>query len=500
MAIVLLSGGCTLGFEDVNNPKHATSKNELKRNSYDVQTLLTSILNITFPEQENDYQMNYDLIGNYLGRYMTYAKDGFSSGNFAKFNAPEGWYTYPFRDRKSKLDTPFNELKKISSGEELGYQWGRLLRIFCLADMVDIYGPYPIGLNKENPNAYSSEKEIYEYFFSELDGILNYFNLFNETNKGKLFFKDIDKVYGGDFSKWKKAANSLKLRLAIKVRYAMPDLAKKYAEEAVQSGIIMSNDDNLYMEFNPRGLYKTSVEWGDTRACADIDSYMNGYKDPRITEYFSPTETVGERPIIGCLAGANVENKEIAMKLYSAAKATRDSKGVWMTASEMYFCMAEGALVNWNMGESAKDLYNKGIKTSFEQWGVKGAEKYIEDATSVPMNYKDASGGYGQDLEAASDITIKWNDSDGRNFERIIVQKWIALFPNGHQAWNEIRRTGYPSIFKITTSTNGYTLKVPNRIPFDPNEKIQNPANYNAAVSMLGGEDNYGTKLWWQKK
>ena len=83
--------------------------------------------------------------------------------------------------------------------------------------------------------------------------------------------------------------------------------------------------------------------------------------------------------------------------------------------------------------------------------------------------------------------------------ERLIVQKWIALYPDGQEAWNEIRRTGYPHIFPVPQPTNGYSLLTPNRIPFDKNEQINNPRNYYKAVEYLGGADDYATPMWWQR-
>ena len=100
-----------------------------------------------------------------------------------------------------------------------------------------------------------------------------------------------------------------------------------------------------------------------------------------------------------------------------------------------------------------------------------------------------------------SSITIKWDESASQEekLERLIVQKWIALFPDGQEAWCEIRRTGYPKVFPVAQSTS-YDIEVPNRIPFDYTESVNNPANYAKAVGLLGGEDNYATPLWWQRK
>ena len=100
-----------------------------------------------------------------------------------------------------------------------------------------------------------------------------------------------------------------------------------------------------------------------------------------------------------------------------------------------------------------------------------------------------------------STITPKWDSSVSteEQLERIITQKWIALYPNGQEAWSEIRRTGYPKVFDLPVDT-GTGLQVPNRIPYDPNEQTRNAAAYRAGVALLGGPDDYTTRLWWQKK
>ena len=310
---------------------------------------------------------------------------------------------------------------------------------------------------------------------------------------------DYDHVYGGKFAKWLKFANSLKLRMAIRMRFADPAYARQVGEAAVAGGVITSNDDNLEITYVPNGQYKTSVEWGDSRACADIECYMNGYKDPRITKYFKATETAGDRAVIGCLAGAAIGNKATAMSVYSAANIEQNSRGVWMTAAEITFCRAEGALAGWSgMGGSVEELYNQAIRLSFEQWGAGGVEAYLQDATSTPAAYVDAEGGFGKAMPAASTITIKWDESASNEvkLERLITQKWIAGFPNGDEGWAELRRTGYPKVFDVARNT---TIKVANRVPFCTEEPINNKDNYEKAVQLLGGADNYTTKLWWQR-
>lgn len=70
--------------------------------------------------------------------------------------------------------------------------------------------------------------------------------------------------------------------------------------------------------------------------------------------------------------------------------------------------------------------------------------------------------------------------------------------PSGQEGWCEIRRTGYPKVFPVAQTTS-YSIEVPNRIPFDYTEPTNNPVNYQKAVQLLGGADDYATKMWWQK-
>ena len=489
---------CTSNFEDVNRPGGNLSQEDLNKDNYATGSFIIQLQNEAFPEQENTYQMNVDLIGNYLGRYMTYANNGFAGSNFVRMNAPTGWANYPFKDCTPKVVSAFKEIYRITNGEGINYAWALILRAQAFLRLTDIYGPYPIG-SESDPNAYSSQEKVYKELIADLDSATNILAPMVAADPNLTVSADYDHVYDGKFAKWLKYAYSLKLRMAIRMRFADPAYARQVGEAAVAGGVITSNDDNLAITYVPNGQYKTSVEWGDSRACADLECYMNGYSDPRITKYFKATETAGDRTVIGCLAGAAIGNKSTAMQIYSAANVEQNTRGVWMTAAEITFCRAEGALAGWSgMGGTVEELYNQAIKLSFEQWGASGVDTYLADATSKPANYVDAEGGYGKAMPAVSTITIKWDDSasDEVKLERLITQKWIAGFPNGDEGWAELRRTGYPQVFDVAQTT---TQKVANRVPFCTDETINNKENYEKAVQLLGGADNYTTKLWWQR-
>ena len=178
-----------------------------------------------------------------------------------------------------------------------------------------------------------------------------------------------------------------------------------------------------------------------------------------------------------------------------------------MTPAEVYFLRAEAAMRGWVAGGTAEDLYNNGIKESFKQWGVKvDPTVYIDDATSVPANFEDQSEARSTyDIQALSTITIKWDEScgDEQKLERIITQKWIAMFPEGQEAWSEFRRTGYPKIFPVVKNNSSGTINTEKQIcrnVFPVTEYANNNKEVQNAIEMLGGPDTGGTSLWWDKK
>lgn len=496
--LLAVLSSCTGDFVDVNRPGSKLSPEELKRDNYAVGSFLIQMQGVAFPEQENAYQTMIDFVGNYLGRYTTYTKE--LPKNHTLFNASNAWCAWP-ASYAPGIVSAFNEVKTLNGKGNISYAWALILRAQAFLRFTDIYGPFPLSMEEHNAGTYSSQRDIYLQLIKDLDEATDLISSEANLVRQQAVLAPYDLVYKGDFNKWRKFANSLKLRIAVRISKVEPVMACSLAEQAVRDGVIEDNEDNCSISYNKSGLWITAVSWGDSRVCADIESYMTGYKDPRMSRYFVQSGVAGGRRYIGCRAGSLIESNVVAKRLYSTVNISETTPGVWLTASEMAFCKAEGVLRGWNMGAgTAKDFYEQGVTLSFKQWGADGAVGYLLDDASTQADYTDAFGGFGGTVAKASSITIKWDDSAPmeEKMERLITQKWIALFPNGQEAWTEIRRTGYPRIFAVPQSTNGYALLTPNRIPFDKNQQINNRSNYDKAVELLGGPDDYATPMWWQ--
>lgn len=170
-----------------------------------------------------------------------------------------------------------------------------------------------------------------------------------------------------------------------------------------------------------------------------------------------------------------------------------------MTAAEIWFLRAEAALRGYISGDPG-EYYKKGVETSFAQWGADNVSDYLA-SEKVPADYKDAFDAK-FDVAAVSKVTPKWDNalSNEQKLEKIITQKWLAIYPEGCEAWTEQRRTGYPKLFKVAVNNSGGTIDTDIMIRrlFYPQALISdNPTQYEQLLQLLGGPDTGGTRLWW---
>jgi hypothetical protein len=286
-------------------------------------------------------------------------------------------------------------------------------------------------------------------------------------------------------------------------------LAQQKAEEAVNDtyGVITDAADAAWSTFitqrNPLNLIGES--WGEIRANASLTSYMNGYKDPRLSLYVQAAGTADSEGNTFVGARSGVYHYDYYGNGYANTSklnvAERD-KLLAISASESWFMRAEGALRGWNMGGTAKSLYEQGVTVSMQERGA-SIGNYLS-STATPARHNDIVQS-SFSIEPVSTITPAWDDNAGfeANLERILVQKWLGNFPNGWETWADIRRTGYPKLLPVVDnkSSDGVsTSRGMRRLPYPQSEFNTNEANVKAAQQMLGGSDTGATDLWWAKK
>lgn len=514
-ALLLLSGGCTVNFLEYNSNPYGVTDEVLASGGVEEKLAndCSVLAGIVIPLQENLFQYAISLGCESLSGYMGQTQ----FEDFGCYNYNISFIEYPFTDAESlpKVINQYNSLALDTNAdrENVFYAWGTILKVAIMHRISDMYGPVPYEFSgTEAQKPYQTQEQAYRSMIADLTWASATLASASLTNAERNAWVTQDDVYSGDLSKWVKYANSLKLRLAVRVSAMLPEKARAWAEEAVSAGVIETNAENALKPTNDNPFYKMSRNWGDTRCGADIIAYMNAYGDPRREAYFEPTTRGGAEQWAGLRSGVSLPNKETltASGLYSVPKVTETDPVVWMTAAEVAFLKAEGALNGWNMGGEARTLYEEGIMLSMGMHGVSAGD-YLS-CTQTRGAFSDSKYPQFNDASFSSRITVRWSDSPEDHLGQVITQKYIAMYPYGSaEAWAEWRRTGYPNLLpaltwnrdvtNISRDASGADIHGYRRYPMPPVEYDVNGTYTNAIVAEdLGGADNPNTEVWWARK
>lgn len=347
------------------------------------------------------------------------------------------------------------------------------MQAFSFAYLTDVFGPIPYtealrGTVEEAINSpkYDSMEEVYAGILADLMEAND-----NLSASGPAVVGDI--LFNGDIMKWKRFTNSLALRIANRQAAKKPAesraIMSQILSDPAKYPVIESNDQAAELiHFDVIGSRNKMFDVFSTRSDWNISTTLIekliSLEDERITVYAQPLED-------GSYAGLPNGLTDAAAGTYNASRIglkylDPTAPSVLMTYAEVEFIKAEAAL-DGDITGNANEFLESAIKASFQQQGL-----------TMPSDYMSRIGGVTK--------------------ESIMTQKWIALFGQGVEAWNEYRRTGFPvmpapnpsSVF----SNDGI---LPTRIEYPTSEYSLNKANLDEGVSKLGGTDNMRTPLWW---
>lgn len=509
ICITLLSVSCTSDFENINTNPYGASNSELQQDYNTIKAPFSPMFNNVILLTAWPYQIYQNLLGDTWSGYLA-TPSGFANGNNPQYKLNGGWNTELWNNTYKGVMSNALKIKQQAEGKyDEFYFLSLIIKVQAMQRVTDTYGPCvysTFGTPNTNVFLYDSQEDVYKQMFAELDKAIIGLTPIAKSNaaggKTSLFATTDLSTYKGDYVKWVKYANSLRLRLAMRIVKVNPVEAQKQAELAVNQelGVFSAKDDTFTLNTknysNP--ISEISQSWGDTKMGADMESIMGGYNDPRLAVYFLTSKQFpGEYK--GIRTGIQIVNKSDRQDFSSAnVKST-----IWMTTAEVYFLRAEGKLRNWDMGAgTAESLYEAGVIASFEQHGVSGASAYLA-STSLPKDYVDPVEA-GNNAAAVNLVPVKYNASAAKKvqLQQIITQKWIANFPEGQEAWSEYRRTGFPKLFPVLVNASGGTIDSAlgiRRVNFVDSEKAGNPKGVESGIPLLGGPDNGGTRLWWDK-
>lgn len=525
VSLVLFAGAfftaCTGDFVEINTNQHEATEEDLNKDNLRLGSFFTQMENhitaFTIGGQQDDsygstgaYQhvqgLSSDMYAGYLGSTGTW-RGGNHNGCY---NFSESWGNWMFALAFTQVMPAWQKMH--GAAEEMNLPavaaLADILKVECMHRVTDFYGPIPyLHFGTGNiGNAYDSQQEIYNSFFRDLDHAIDVLTPYAEA--GATLLADYDVIYKGDVAAWVRFANTLRLRLALRIVYADEALAKAEAEKSAANTIGFIEETTGRAQFNGsvfvNPIWEQAYAWNEQRMSAAMDSYLNGYKDPRLQVYFVPAAADGKYH--GVRTGVVMSNNTnyIGDRI-SNVNVAQTTPVLYMAAAEAFFLRAEATLRGWDMRGTAKSFYENGIRLSMAEHGVNsGVDNYIADNTSKPANFVDRSG-RNNGANTKSRITIAWEDNADfeTNLERIITQKWIAGWPNSPEAWAEYRRTGYPYLFPVVVNNSNGTVDTElqiRRMPYPSTEYDTNADAVSTGVAQLGGPDTGGTRLWWDKK
>ena len=509
--LITVLSSCTKKFKEYN-----TDPTGIPNSGLQVATLLIPMEQEIMYMTDDGYQIGQNLNADvYAGYAMPDQTFGLALDN-ANYVFIDGWNTEAFNSIYTNLIGPIKNKVALSGVQKSNPDYWAIFLIVeveAIDRITDKFGPVPYSKVGSSLISvpYDSQQAIYTQMFAQLDTATANLQAYIAANPGSTPLANYDALYGGDYTKWLKLANSLRLRLAMHLTKIDAATAQAQAEKALgASGGLMSvpADDAAILanQANGNDYYQITYNYGDNSMNASIGSYLNGFNDPRLPVYFLPDTNAGHTTeYTGLRIGSAIPPKPYYSgfsKYNYNTTFTISAPELIMTAAEVWFLKAEAALRGWSGAGDAQTDYVTGITTSMQQNGVgSAAAAYIADASSTPASYVDYLNS-ANNSPALSSVTIAWNPSatNEQKLEKIITQKWLAMFPEGQEAWTEFRRTGYPALFPVVVNSSGGAIDTKTqvrRIAYPQSEATLNPEAEKAGIQLLGGPDNGGTRLWW---
>ena len=484
--------------------------------------------------------LSYGLFNSANKEYMDEMRGPFSSGRVAlpwvqyaaqEDYTEEGRYQYRLssgvtiwsihyrvaQDYKQIIDLNTNPDTKVatsaygSNNNQIAA--ARTMLAYVFLNLTDTFGDVPyysygnpdpdfqaLNINGNLQPKFASQAKIYADILKELGEA----SAMIETDKANVFTSG-DVLFGTP-AKLKKFANSLRLRVATRVKGVVPG-AEAAMAEAIASGVMTSNSDNVGVTYednlvNPSPMYnafRTRTDFGIAKTFVDL---LKGTKgnfglDPRLFQYATPVGVLstailaGTSPVSTNPADFNgmpygIESADVAEQIptanfFSKNVYKRNFKEMLMEYSEVEFLLSEAN--GWSQSN-----YEKGVKASMEKWGVPAAE-----------------------------VTAFVSSLPAANQQNVLNQKYVALYMQPYEAWAEYRRTGYPNTLLLPGQTGNFNVPtldgrttfvftsliagltdLPNRLFYPTSTQSLNRINYEAASAAMGG-DKMNSKLIWDK-
>jgi hypothetical protein len=327
--------------------------------------------------------------------------------------------------------------------------------------------PFTEAIGENSLPLYDSQEVIYKAMLATLENAATTFSTSSPS------FASGDIIYNGDVAHWVKLTHSLMLRYAMRIADVDPDTASKYIKIAA-TNLITSNAENALFTFESSLVRSNPLFQNYTPLDGNRDDYavseylvstLTSMGDPRL-EAYAKESTSGD--IKGMPYGLSDNDATVLKPVVSRPNdnvRSATTPHVIISAAEVHFLLAE-AYQRGILSGDASTAYASGVSASMNYWGISDSAAIADYVTNNPYN------------------AANWKESIG-------TQKWVALYMNGFQAWNEWRRLDYP---QLSAPAAAEINTIPVRMPYPLSETQSNSSQLDKVTSTPA---DMQTKVWW---
>lgn len=479
LASLVMAVACTKEFEEYDRPKTAA-------NQIDPDVLFTRSLVTGSAVSAVLWQHLHQISGSVYAQHWANIQMGstFTADNYEPVPANTVWDWFFAQANFAPLHYNFHVMKLSREIQNpIKEACARIWNAYMVQQLTDMYGdmPYFEAFVSLKPR-FDSQKDIYLHLLKDLSEAV----LQIKENQGKGFpgYGKADVLYQGDLNKWVRFGNTLILRIALRASNTPEFISeiRPYLQNLNLAETIESNQHNAQIIPDPNGpTYHVKnpmafvAGWDEVRLSKTLYDHLITLNDPRLAVFARPNEN---GLFVGLPNGQPHDSISLKRSTYYIPNYcnigsffTRDVTPMYLlTAADAALMKAEAAQKGFIAG-SAEQFYNDAIRASLTQFGITD-QGIIDDYLAGPARFVAAQA-----------------------LNQIYTQRWIALYPNGHEAWSLVRQTGVPQMAKPVYTYPGNS-DMPRRRPYPVNERRYNTANYDAAVNRMGGDSQY-TRIWW---
>jgi len=433
------------------------------------------------------------------------------------------------------------------------YAIGLVMKGFYYTQFTETHGMIPYS-EASDPNIalpkYDAQIDVYKGVIADLNQAITLIADNQNTGEGIELLGENDVIFNGDMQNWKKLANSLKLRIALRA-HGSPgeDFSASVASEAIASGVL-ADTDALFAAFTTEtNIWGGSASYGDIwhsftgsqwKATEAMVNILKSNDDPRLGEITKPSVggiiTIMKPDSDSENFSLIAEHLEFLENTLNASGLVLDTDYTWdETATDLTITMPDNT--NYlglpsRLSGKIKDFMHKDLFSDPSDWVTQKTNEggrifptilltsadshfMIAEAITKGLVSGDANSYYQIGLEKAmvlwetsttSDFLASemgsLNGSSEQNLERIATQRWLTNYTNGYESWAIVRDTGYPSAAMVTSTNNNIISfagelngEYPQRLRYGTSVYTSNAANAEAAVSAQG-PDKMATSLW----